>query len=203
MERYVVGISGASGFILSEKTIHLLIKLGYHVDLVITPSALHAAGYEMERGFASAKSFVKRFPEEEQKHITLHSNQDIGAPIASGTFRVKGMIIVPCSLSTVAAISIGLGDNCLRRAADVTLKEKRPLVVVPREMPLSCIHLENLLKLAKVGATIIPPLATWYNRPKSIDEMENFIVGRVLDALGIENSVYTRWKCQEEVLEIS
>jgi flavin prenyltransferase len=194
MHRYVVGVSGASGVILAYKTIIELVMHGYHVDLVLSSYAAYTASLEMGKEFSTPKRFYGQLPAEIQKHVTLHGNQDVGAAIASGSFQVKGMVIVPCSMSTVAAVAFGLGDNCLRRAADVTLKEKRPLIVVPREAPFGIIHLENLLKLAQAGATIIPPVPAWYNKAQTMEDVENFIVGKVLDALKIENEIYPRWK---------
>jgi flavin prenyltransferase len=193
MQRLVVGVSGASGVILAYKTVIQLVKHGFHVDLVLSSYAAYTASLEMGKEFSTAKRFYLQFPEEIRKYVTLHANQDVGAAIASGSFQVKGMVVIPCSMSTVAAIAFGLGDNCLRRAADVTLKEKRPLIIVPREAPFGIIHLENMLKLAKAGATIIPPLPAWYNKAQTMDDVENFIVGKVLDALKIENTIYPRW----------
>src|SRR5205085_1292948 len=111
---------------------------------------------------------------------------DMSSRICSGSFLWDGMVVVPCSMSTLAALSCGLSDNVLRRAADVTLKERRKLILVPRESPFSQIHLENMLRLCQRGATIVPPIPGWYTKPTTLDEVENFIVGRILDQLNID-----------------
>ena len=191
MERIVVGICGASGAILAIKTIKALIDQNIHVELVMTLAARKTLIHEIGESVATPEKMKAYF---DTMLISTHSIHDIGANIASGSYVTKGMLIVPCSMSSVAAISHGFCDNLLRRAADVTLKEKRPLILVPREAPLSEIHLENLLKLARFGATIIPPMPAWYHLPKTLDEMENYIVGRILDALKVENSSRVEWQ---------
>ncbi len=190
MGRLVVGISGASGICLAHRLISVV---DCEVDLVMTPSALYTAGLEMGREYATVKRFVQSL----ERDVTVHGINDLGSAIASGSHLVDAMVIIPCSMTTIAAMAVGLGDNCLRRAADVTLKEKRPLVIVPREAPLADIHLENLYKLSKRGATIVPPVPAWYTKPQSLEDVENFIVGKVLDALKIEHSLYPRWRSQE------
>ncbi len=194
MGRFVVGISGASGIILARRCIEALTATGSSIELVMSPSALYTASLELGKEFASTAKFIQQFPEEIQQKITLHSINDVGCAIASGSYPITGMIIIPCSMATIAAISIGLGDNVLRRAADVTLKEKRPLILVPRESPLSELHLENLLKLSRLGATIVPPIPAWYTHPQTLADIENFIVGKVLDALYLDHTLYPRWK---------
>lgn len=196
MSRYIVAVSGASGIILATRMISALTQKGHKVELVLTQSALYTAVIELGEKFRTSSKFLSQFPEEVRSHIQLHSIQDVGCAIASGSFLTDGMIIIPCSMATVAAISIGLADNALRRAADVTLKEKRPLIIVPRETPLSTLHLENLLKLSRLGACIIPPIPAWYGRPQSLEDVENFIVGKVLDVLGISHDLYKRWKSE-------
>ena len=194
MARFVVGVTGASGVVLSQRLIAALTSGGHRVELLISQHALYTATLEMGKEFNTAAKFISHLPIEAQAKTTLHGIQDVGCAVASGSFLVDGMIIIPCSMTTAAAISIGLGDNALRRAADVTLKEKRPLVLVPREAPLSEIHLENLLKLSRLGASIIPPVPAWYIQPKTLEDIENFIIGKVLDALRIEHTLYKRWK---------
>jgi 4-hydroxy-3-polyprenylbenzoate decarboxylase len=191
MKRLVVGVSGASGAILA---LHLIEQINLLIDLVITPEALYTARYEIAPDITTGKKFISHLTLEAQKRVTIHPHRDIGASIASGSHETIGMVILPCSLATVAAIAAGLGDNCLRRAADVTIKEKRPLILVPRESPLSEIHLENLLKLARCGATIVPPVPAWYTQPQTVRDMEMFIVGKVLDALKLPHDLYPRWK---------
>lgn len=193
MARIVVGISGASGSILAHRLIHALILLGHEVELVISRDASLTIHYEMGEAFASPQKFVKSYPEELQHLIRLHHITDFTAPIASGSYRFDACIVLPCSMATLAAISMGFADNLLRRAADVALKEKRRLVLVPREAPLSEIHLENMLKLAKMGVVIFPPMPAWYMRPQSLEETERFLVSRLLDQLGIVADTMPRW----------
>jgi len=193
MGRYVIGISGASGVILGFRTVIALATMGHEVELILTQHALYAAKIEMGNGMATGKKFVEALPKEIQGKVTLHPVNDIAASVASGSYPTEGMAIIPCSMATAAAVSLGLADNALRRAADVTIKEKRPLILVPREAPLSEIHLENLLRLAKLGAIIIPPVPAWYTLPKSLDDIENFIVGKVLDAFKLPHTLYPRW----------
>lgn len=194
MGRFVVGVSGASGIVLACRLIVELASGGHFIELVMSQSALYTASIELGKAWAPGAKFVKQLPASLQKKITLHPIQDVACAIASGSYPVDGMIIIPCSMATVAAVAIGLGDNVLRRAADVTLKEKRPLVIVPRESPFSELHLENLLKLSRLGATIVPPVPAWYTAPKTLEDVENFIVGKVLDALRVDHSLYPRWK---------
>ncbi|MCC5833066.1 MAG: UbiX family flavin prenyltransferase [Chlamydiales bacterium] len=192
MGRYVVGVSGASGVVLALHTLRALTDLGHRVELTLSQYALYTATLELGKGYATAAKFLSHI--EKRELITLHSNQDVGCAIASGSFVTDGMIVIPCSVATLAAVAHGLGDNALRRAADVTVKEKRPLILVPREAPFSEIHIENMLKLSRLGATIIPPVPAWYTEPKSIQDVEKFIVGKVLDALKLDHNLYPRWK---------
>lgn len=127
----------------------------------------------------------------------VYSERDLAAPVASGSFRTDGMVIVPCSMKTVASIVHGRSENCITRAADVTLKEKRSLILVPRETPMNAIQLENMLKLAQLGVVILPAMPAFYTRPKTVDDMINFVVGRILDALSIDHSLYPRWEGEE------
>lgn len=193
MAKIIVGISGSSGFVLALRTVKALVQNDIFVELVMTKDA-HLTGIEeMGKEYVGLK-FLDHFPENEQEKIALHQIHDFTSPIASGSYPVDGMIIVPCSMATLAAISYGISDNLLRRAADVTIKEKRPLVLVPRETPLSEIHLENMLRLSKLGAHIVAPMPAWYTQPKTLEDVENFIVGKILDSLKIPNALYPRWQ---------
>jgi flavin prenyltransferase len=192
MGRYVVGVSGASGIVLALHLLRALTEKGHRVELTMSQYALYTASLELGKEYATPGKFLSHI--EKREYVSLHANQDVGCAIASGSFATDGMIIIPCSVATLAAIAHGLGDNALRRAADVTLKEKRPLIIVPREAPLSEIHLENMLKLCRLGATIVPPVPAWYTQPKTLEDVEKFIVGKVLDALKIEHDLYPRWK---------
>ncbi len=192
MAKIIVGVTGASGIILAYRAVDMLTRLGHSVELVMTKDAQITCLEEMGEHFHGTK-FVKSFPEEQQKLIQQYAPHDFTAKIASGSYQVHGMLVIPCSMATLAAISIGLADNLVRRAADVTLKEKRPLVIVPREAPFSEIHLENMAKLARFGAAIVPPIPAWYTQPKTLADVETFIVGKALDALKIECD-YPRWQ---------
>lgn len=189
MARIIVGVSGASGVILAHKTIKTLLKFNHTVELVMTSTALTTAHEELGKEYGSPKKFIEGL----KGSITLHGLYDFMAPIASGSYPVDAMVIIPCSMSTLAGVALGLSDNLLRRAADVCLKEKRPLILVPRETPLSAIHLKHMLTLTEMGAFIIPPVPAWYQHPKSLDDVENFIVGKVLDALRMPHALYPVW----------
>lgn len=188
MANIIVGISGASGIILAHKTIEALIAAGFHIDLVISTAALATAKQEIDRG--SPKKLLEGFP---PASVTLHPLYDFAASIASGSYKAEGMVIVPCSMATLAAVALGLSDNLLRRAGDVCLKERRPLVLVPRETPLSAIHLRHMLTLTEMGAHIVPPMPAWYNKPQTLADVEDFIVGKVLDCLKVSHTLYPSW----------
>ena len=189
MDHIVIGVSGASGSILGLKTIGAVCRCGIHVDAIVTRAAYVTAAEEVlcrtEEDFRSALSI-------DQSLLSFHAIDDIGAPPASGTFATLGMIIVPCSMATLAAVALGLSDNLLRRAADVTIKEGRRLLIVPREMPLSSIHLGHMHSLAKLGVVIMPPQPCWYQRPKSLEDVEDTIVARILGRFGLPSHVRRR-----------
>ena len=183
-KRLVIGISGASGAILGIELLKILrLNKEWETHLVISRGAeitiVEETQYTIEDVIRLADS--------------VYDIKDIGASIASGTFKTEGMIIVPCSMKTVAGIACGYSDNLLLRAADVTIKEKRNLVLVARESPLSTIHIRNMLTLSEVGAFIIPPMVSYYNKPISIEDMNIHIVGKILDKFGIEVSGFNRW----------
>jgi len=194
MGRIIVGISGATGVILAYKVMQDLLEQNHSIELVMSAPACRTARHELGDEFGSANGLKKQFSEEHQEKIHVHSINDIGSTIASGSYKTDGMIIVPCSIATVGAIRMGLGDNLLRRAADVMIKETRPLVLCVREMPLSAIHLENLQKLASYGVKIVPPMPAWHHKPKSLSEMEDHIVGRLIDALGLHSTLQKSWQ---------
>ncbi len=194
MARIVVGISGASGVILAHRLILKAALLGHEINFVMTSTSCITARIEMGDDFSSPQKFLNSFPEEAQKKITLYNINDFLAPIASGTCLFDSVVVIPCSMATLSAIAMGVSDNLLRRACDIGFKENRRVVIVPRELPLSEIHLENMLKIARIGGVIIPPQPAWYMNPKTLEDVENILVGRVLDALQIPND-YPRWKC--------
>ena len=176
----VVGITGASGSVVASHTIDAL--LAERVPVIASASAAARLVWkqEMEESFGVA---LERWSG--SGIFEYYAPQEMAAPIASGTFPALGMTLVPCSMATVSAVAHGLSDNLIRRAADVTIKERRPLVIVPRESPLSVIHLENLTKLASLGATIIPPEPAFYLRHHTIEDVARFAAQRTLLALGV------------------
>lgn len=194
MAKVIVAVSGASGIILAWKTLSALTKSGHSVELLMTKDACQVAKEEVDETINTPQKMVQQLSEDQRQLITVHQNNDFYSPIASGTYKVDAMAIVPCSMATVAAVASGLSDTLLRRAADVTLKEGRPLALMPRETPLSQIHLENMLKLTRAGATIVAPMPAWYTHPKTIDDIEQFLVGRLIDALKLKvEQDFPRW----------
>lgn len=183
-KRLVVGISGASGAILA---ITLLQKMQMLVDwethLVISSGAARTIAMETPYSLAQVAQLATQ----------CHDLDNIGASIASGTFKTSGMVIVPCSMKTLAGVASGFSTNLLLRAADVCLKERRRLVLVARESPLSSIHLRNLQTAAEAGAVILPPVLTYYNQPATVQDMTDHIVGKILDVFGIEMPQFRRW----------
>jgi 4-hydroxy-3-polyprenylbenzoate decarboxylase len=180
----VVGITGASGHLLGQRCIERLLHYGYEVLLVCTPSGRRVWREELDAELGSVLAGLASKGKITQFHVN-----DVGAPIASGGLVTHGMLVVPCSMGTLAAIAAGMADNLLDRAADVTLKEYRPLVVVPRETPLSAIHLENMLRLARIGVRIVPPMPAFYLKPQTIPEAVDQLVPRVLSALSIPEAL--------------
>ncbi len=197
MAEIVVGVSGASGIVLAHRAIDVLTHMHHQVHLILSKAALWTALEEMGSEFGTTQKFLATFSAAQQSRIRLHNIGDFSSPLASGSYPTHGMLVIPCSMATLAAIAIGLSDNVLRRAADVHIKERRPLVVVPREMPLAENHLENMLRITRMGGIIAPPVPGWYTKPSNLKEMEDFIVGRLLDSLKIDAGLYPRWGSQE------
>jgi 4-hydroxy-3-polyprenylbenzoate decarboxylase len=185
---YIVGITGASGSIYAVRLLEELLKRGNDVHLVITGNGKKVLEYELEHSLDYVLDGMMK-----QSDLHLYDIDDLFAPIASGSFRVEGMAVVPCSMSTMGEIAWGASKNLLGRAADVCIKEKRKLVLVPRETPLSTLHLRNMLELGNAGVTILPAMPAFYQRPRSMDDIVNFIVGRVMDSLGIKNELFMEW----------
>lgn len=199
MKKYTIGITGASGSIYAKILIKELVKLKYPINIVITDNGKKVFEYETLTSFSD---FLNSLPDSKTL-ISLYENDDMFAPIASGSYPVEGMVIVPCTMTTIGKIAGGIGDNLLIRAADVCLKERRKLIVVPRESPLSSIHLKNMLTLSEGGGLILPPMPGFYFRPTKIDDLVNHIVGRIMESMGIQNSLYQKWSggnINEEIL---
>ena len=180
MDPVVVGISGASGSILGQRAIEALLHRDIPVIATCSTAARMVWQEEMEETFGSALARWQESP-----HFTYYPIGDLKAPIASGTTPTAGMMVIPCSTSTVAAIAHGISSNLLHRAADVCLKEGQKLVLVPRETPLSQIHLENMLALARLGVVVLPPEPAFYLRPTSVEDIVDYIVAKALNALGL------------------
>ncbi len=184
MKRIIVGISGASGAPIALELLKQLQKIREaEVHLVYSKGAEMTLLQETDCSLAQLHSLAD----------LVYDNSNIGAAIASGSYRTGAMVIVPCSMKTVAGIASGYSDNLLLRAADVILKERRKLVLVTRECPLSSIHLRNMLELSNMGAVILPPVLSYYNHPETIQEATNHIVGKILDQLGYDMEGYKRW----------
>jgi 4-hydroxy-3-polyprenylbenzoate decarboxylase len=184
--RVVLGITGASGAVYAQRAIQALLALGYEVHVGISTAGAATWAYELGEGFDPG-AFGSA-------HLKVHRLDDLFSPLASGSYRHRGMLVLPCSARTLAAIAAGLCDNLLTRAADVTLKERRPLIVVLRESPFSTIHLENMLRVTQAGAIVMPASPGFYHHPRSISDLVDFVVGRALDHLGIPHDVGTRWR---------
>jgi len=185
MPTYVVGITGASGTIYGIRALEALRAVpGASVHLVMTDQARRTMRLETSHD-----------PDEVARlaHV-VHAADDVAAPISSGSFKTDGMLVAPCSIKTASAIAYSLNDNLLVRAADVTMKERRRLVLMVRETPLHLGHLRTLARLAEIGAIIVPPIPGFYTKPKSVDDIVNQSVGKALDALGVPNELFARWK---------
>jgi 4-hydroxy-3-polyprenylbenzoate decarboxylase len=181
--KIVVCITGASGAIYGVKLVEALKQTGNEVYLVVSEHAESIIEHETGVAIDTLRA-----------HVHAHySNSDLGADIASGSVTYEACVIVPCSMNTLAKISCGIADNLITRVASVCLKEKRKLILVPRETPLSKIHLEAMLKACDAGAIILPAMPGFYGKPERVDDLVNFIVGKVMDTLGIENAMYRRW----------
>ena len=183
----IVGISGASGSVLAQCTIDEFLRRDVATVVVCSNSAKLVWQEEMPGTFND--SLVEW---QEHPRFTYWQNTDLRAPIASGTYPSRGMVIVPASMNSVGALANGLSGNLLLRAADVCLKERRPLVLVPRESPLHSIHLENMLTLSRMGAVVIPPEPAFYLKPQSVDDVVRFVVGRIMVALGLDDALPTQ-----------
>ncbi|MCM1991665.1 UbiX family flavin prenyltransferase [Oceanirhabdus seepicola] len=189
MKKYIIGITGASGSIYGVRLVEELLKQGNEVHLVITDNGRKVLEYEIEVNFEEWIYNVKEY----KGNLIVCDIDDMFSSIASGSFRTDGMVIVPCSMGTLSKISCGVTDNLLIRAADVMIKEKRNLILVPRETPFNSIHLKNMLFLSDMNVTMLPPMPAFYQKPKTIEELVNITVGRILSSLNIESDLYDEW----------
>ena len=195
--RIAIAITGASGAIYATRTLAALLSRGVHVELVVSDY-----GRRLLRDELGEKATVERLvpflaskygPEVEEGTLTLHGNRDLGATLASGSHKCAGMAIVPCSMKTLAGVAHGLSRNLVERAADVMLKERRPLVIVPRETPMSLPQLRNMVLCAEAGAHILPAMPAFYQLPKTLDDLADFMAGKVLTALGFDHQLVPEW----------
>ena len=199
MKRYFVGITGASGHPYAEALIRALVAAGAGVDLSVTEAGCKVLRHELgveagERGELLAQALPGWLGPEVAARVRAFDAQRVEAPPSSGTALTGGVILCPCSMGTLARVAVGFSSNLVERAADVALKERRTLILVPRETPLGQVHLENMLRLARLGAVILPASPGFYHHPRSMQDLGHHVVGKVLDALGLQHALTERWK---------
>ena len=195
MKKYVFAISGASGAAIGIRVLGEILKTS-EVHLIISSQSFFII--KSETGIDWSGKSPAEIEKKIRKHfgakrLFYYDEKDMAAPVSSGSFRTDGMLVVPCSMKTLSGIAAGYANNLTGRAADVALKEGRPLLLSPREMPFSAIHLDNMLKLSRLGVKIAPPVAAFYHNPKSLDDMIDFFAGKILDAMAIEHDLFKRW----------
>jgi len=208
MKRFIVGITGASGSIFGIRLVEELLKKDYKVYIIITKMGRLIIEKELNINIYTCIKNKKEIEDNLLKYLIEKTKivkdilkekieylpiEQIDGPVSSGSFLTEGMAIVPCSMSTLSGISQARSLNLLERAADVNLKEGRPLLLAPREMPLNALHLENMLRLSKLGVIIAPPIPGFYNDPKNLDDLVDFVVGKIMDCLKIPNNLFKRW----------
>ncbi len=195
MKRYVLSITGASGSVFGIRVLENLVGKS-EVHLIISSHSFsiirHETGLDWSgKTDAAVQSRIRAYFR--SKRIFYHNERDLSAPLSSGSFLTDGMLVVPCSMKTLSGIAQGYADNLTERSADVTMKEGRPLLLAPREMPFSAIHLENMLKLARLGVRIAPPVPAFYHKPNDLDDIVDFVAGKILDSLGVRHNLFKRW----------
>ena len=201
----VVAITGASGSAYAVRLVEVLLRAGRTVHLTISPAAVEVFAQEVERtvrlepdGFDPAVLLGPAAGELDLSRLRYHHFRDFRAGIASGSFLTAGMAVCPCSMGTLSAIAHGASENLIHRAADVHLKERRKLVLVPREAPLGLVQLRNMVAVAEAGAVVLPAAPGFYHRPRSVADLIDFVVGRVCDQLGVEHRLSERWGAADE-----
>ena len=200
MAAYIVAVTGASGAIYSRNMLLALNKLGHDVFLTVTEPGFEVLRAELSwdlpwfGGLGFNETFKSYLCWQAGSRLEYFDYRDVGARIASGSAKTDGMIVVPCTMSTLSGIAVGASRNLVERAADIMLKEHRPLILVPRETPFNQVHLKNMLELARMGVHIVPAAPAFYHKPQTIDDLANFVVGKVLDLLGIEHNLFQRWE---------
>jgi 4-hydroxy-3-polyprenylbenzoate decarboxylase len=192
----IVGISGASGAGYAVRLLEILLKRPLRIHLIISEMGAKVLAHELRIPREDLPGLFDRMRSARgvKAEMVIHDPNDLFAPVASGSFLTRAMAVIPCSMKTLAAVAAGYTSNLLERAADVTLKERRPLILVTRETPLNRIHLQNMLRAHEAGATIMPASPGFYHHPQTIEDLTAFIAGRVLDHLGIEKPASPRWE---------
>ncbi len=195
----ILGVSGASGLIYAVRALKFLLEADYTVELVASKATYQVWQAEQNIRMPVEPAQQAQFWRQQAGvsitgHLICHPWGDVGATIASGSYRTIGMVVMPCSMSTVAKLAAGLSSDLLERAADVQLKERRKLVLVPRETPFSLIHLRNLTTLAEAGAHIVPAIPAWYHQPQTIEDLVDFVIARALDQLDVDCVPLRRWQ---------
>lgn len=200
VRRFTVAISGASGALYATRTMAALLERGCHLDVIVSDF-----GKRLLRDELGDEAAVERLlpylratygDGVEQGRLDLYSNRDLGAPMASGSRSTHGMVIVPCSMKTLAGVAHGLSRSLMERAADVMLKERRPLIVVPRETPMSLPQLRNMVLCAEAGAMVLPAMPAFYQLPRSLNDLADFMAGKILSGLGLDHDLYAQWTGQ-------
>jgi 4-hydroxy-3-polyprenylbenzoate decarboxylase len=195
---FTVAITGASGAIYATRTMAALLQRGCQIELVVSDYGRRLLRDELGEAASVDKLtdfLVSRYGDSVRRGaVTLYSNKDLGAKIASGSQGCEGMVVVPCSMKTLAGIAHGLSRNLVERAADVMLKERRTLIVVPRETPMSLPQLKNMVRCAEAGAMVLPAMPAFYQMPKTLDDLADFMAGKILSALGFSHELYPAWK---------
>ncbi|NWG08996.1 MAG: UbiX family flavin prenyltransferase [Nitrososphaerales archaeon] len=181
--RIVVAITGSSGVVYGKRLLEVLSDKHVETHLIVSKGAEEIIAFELPSKKGDIEKLATR----------AYRVNDLSSPLASGSFITDGMIVAPCSAKTLAGIANGYSDNLVLRAAEVTIKQGRKLILVPRETPLSAIHLENMLKLARLGVVVLPAMPAFYHHPESMDQLIDFVVGKILDSLGIEHDLFERW----------
>jgi 4-hydroxy-3-polyprenylbenzoate decarboxylase len=199
--RIAVGVTGASGVVYAVRTIAALLEAGCHLQIVFSEYGRRLLADELGQQ-AKVDRLLDLLVERHGDGVRagsfeLHGNRDMGASLASGSHRCEAMVVVPCSMKTLAGVAHGLSRSLIERAADVMLKEKRRLVLVPRETPMSLPQLRNLVACAEAGATILPAMPAFYQHPKTIDDLAGFVAGKILNALGFEQQLFPPWKGEQ------
>ena len=180
----IVAITGASGVVLGVQLLKALKKLNINTGLLISDTAKTIIDYELDISYENIIKIADEY----------YQTNDLTASVNSGSFKFDSLVIIPCSMKTLSAIANGYASNSITRVADVAFKERRKIIIVPRETPLRTVHIENMLSISKEGGIILPPILGYYSKIENLDDMENFIIGKVLDSLGINNDLYKRWE---------